>query len=554
MHRPNSIDGSWTGPPAGVRSVIQLGCLLMLQAAFVGCGAGNEVTDSFDADVGSPETGLEATQKSDASRPERDMPRLADAKNAAQEDSATDDLPESASDDDKPLNSRLLQGLKDTIGQSEAIGEAGVGNDLSKQLNQADELLTGIRQENQNAMRSINRQPRIGIASTSPSLLLITVDRMGFGDPGCYGGKTIRTPWIDRLAKEGTRFTRYYSGNVNPDGGRWTLLAGNHVWSAPTDRRDRFHIERATQILPELMWDAGYLTAFFGLWDNGDSPLSHGFESWSGFISDEQLADGFPETMYANNAAMRVVGNAKSKKTVTAGRLLASEMTSWLEQHRRQERQFFIHVALSVFGNEGQEKPSEELSADDYVAAIERADVALGQLLKALDESRLANRTCVVFTSESGPNPTFGTVVNELHSAGDLKFDRHGLAEGNLRVPMIVRWPGHLVAGGENSRPIAAWDLVSTACEIAKAKRGPRETSGISFAPGLQGRQIPTRPLMYWESVEGRSGQAVQRDGWKCVRLPGEKTVSLYNLRTDLAESKSVAKQHPDILESLVRR
>ncbi|MHC4876853.1 MAG: sulfatase-like hydrolase/transferase [Planctomycetota bacterium] len=449
------------------------------------------------------------------------------------------------------LDSPLLRGLKQTMGDLEAFDRSGATNALTQQLQQADNVLSSIRQQNRQALSAVNRQQRVGRARRSPNLMLISIDRLGWNEPGCYGQQNIQTPRIDQLAKSGLRLTRFYAGSADAQAARWTLLNGLNTGHAPTNRSDRYRLHAADRTLAEWLWAAGYSTAYFGLWPDADVPTTHGYEAWSGFLSRSEIASGYPESIHVDGARARLLDNRNGAKQVSLSRLLASELHAWLEDARYQRRQFFVHVALNTEFGLGTADSASAAAA--HRNAVERVDHAVGQLLDVLAAAGQTERTCVVLTAESGPVPDGTSLVDSLDLTGQLAHSPHGLSEGNLRVPFIVRWPGYVPAGSVSDLPTASWDIVPTLCELAHANRQPERTDGLSLLPLMIGKEQPAHSLLYWETVAGRKGQIAQAGAWKCVRLPGSRVISLFNLSEDPGETTNVAAAHPEVLEQLTR-
>lgn len=467
-------------------------------------------------------------------------------------------LPLSRSEaDDPPRKSRsiqspLLRGLKETIEQSEVIEESGASDSLLDQLEEADSLFMSIKAENALAMRMANRQLRIGAAKQSPNALLITVDRMGWQDAACYGQKTIRTPHLDRLAAEGLRLTRYYAGSGDHQAGQWSLMTGLSTARPPRTRSPRFQLHDEDHSIARVMWDSGYVTAWFGLWSAPGLPTAHGFENWSGFTSPEEALREFPESIQINSATIRILDNQNGKKAVSAERLMASELRSWFDENRREQRQFFAKVSLTAFPESSDAKLERTVEA--YRQRVERTDWMVGAVLNALEASGLRNRTIVIFAAESGPDSSWSTAIQELNSLGDLTLSPHGLSEGNVRVPCLVRWPGKIAAGQTSQAVTCCWDILPTLCDITMAQRKPRQMDGVVLTRLFTSGTAPKRDLLYWESGTSRIGQAAMRNGWKAVRRPGEKTVSLYQIASDPGEAHNVADRHPEELNALIIR
>jgi arylsulfatase A-like enzyme len=422
---------------------------------------------------------------------------------------------------------------------------------LLNQLEQADVLLFDARMLNQLAFRHVNRQQRIGRAALSPHVLLITVDRLGWGDLGCYGQKEIQTPHMDSLATTGMRFNQYYAGHSDNMAARWCLQNGRTGFDLKRGIENRFVLSNETKTLASLMWDSGYLTAFFGYWGNGDRPTNHGYESWSGFLNAKQAMSRFPETIQVDLANVRIVGNKNQKQTVSADSMLSSELTSWFKHNRRTRRQFFVHFNVSAFADVT--NASAQLSATDYQHRIETADKTVGVILDTIRKLGVANRTMIVLVANSGPHLKCKDAAVELDSSGGLTIDESQLSEGNLRVPLIVRWPGSIQPAAETEHVCAACDIVPTLLATAVSNAKPR-TDGISFTPTLRGSKQAKHQILYWESGVQDIGQAVRRDNWKAVRKPGTREVLLFELSKDKTESNNVAKEYPKVLATLIKK
>ena len=449
------------------------------------------------------------------------------------------------------LKSPLLRGLQQAIQDSEAVGDSGSSGVLVNQLEEADAIWADARQLNRRAFREINRQHRIGIAATSPNILLISIDRLGWRDLGCYGQKVTQTPHMDSLALSGMRFTNYYAGHSDRTAARWCLQNGRNGYDLPRGKSDRFLLTRDNRSIANRLWDSGFLTAYFGLWSNGDRPTGHGYESWSGFVKTAEAMQKFPESIQVNSANVRIIANKNNQKSVSADTMLSSELRSWFEHNRRTRRQFFVHFNASAFADLSDS--SKPLTASDYRRRIETADKTVGAVLKALLDARVAKRTMVVLLAKSGPHVSARQAVTKLHSTGPLKLADSQLGEGNLRVPLLVRWPGKTLPGAESDHVCAACDILPTFLETAVSRIKPR-TDGISFVPSLTNKKQPPHELLYWEAGHKPIGQAVRKGNWKAVLAPGARSLKLFELKTDPGETSNVAKENPKVLTSLLRR
>jgi arylsulfatase A-like enzyme len=188
-----------------------------------------------------------------------------------------------------------------------------------------------------------------------------------------------------------------------------------------------------------------------------------------------------------------------------------------------------------------------------FAAMITLFDQQVGDVLAKLKELGLAENTIVFLTSDNGPHSEGGHDANFFDSNGPLRGIKRDLYEGGIRVPLIVRWPGHVKAGAVSDQIGYFGDFLPTAAEIAGV-RPPGQLDGVSLLPAILGQTTAQKPrdYLYWEFYEGASSQAVRLGNWKAVRIPmltGK--IQLFELTTDLAEAHDVAAAHPDVVEKI---
>jgi arylsulfatase A-like enzyme len=189
---------------------------------------------------------------------------------------------------------------------------------------------------------------------------------------------------------------------------------------------------------------------------------------------------------------------------------------------------------------------------------VTRMDRDIGVLLALLEELDLARDTIVIFTSDNGPTFNGGTDSVFFNSAAGLRGLKMQLYEGGIRVPLVIRWPGRIAAGGEVKLPVTHCDLLPTLAAIAGASgEVPADVDGLDLAPALFGGDVPdSRPPLYWEAASGGFQQAVRIDEFKGVRRNVRKEpngpLELYDLRSDSSESTNVAAQHSEIVERML--
>lgn len=426
-----------------------------------------------------------------------------------------------------------------------------------------------------------------------PNLIVVITDDLGFGEVGCYGQRTIRTPNIDALAASGMRFASAYSGSCVCAPSRCTLLTGLHTGHAAI--RDNKEIQPTGQepLPPEsvtiatLLRERGYATAAIGKWGLGPpgstgDPARHGFDLFFGYLCQRHAHNHCPSHLYRNTDRVELAGNQDRPETgvVVGGTyapdLFREEAEAFIAQNR--ERPFFLlfatpvpHAALQVpedslseytgvipdtpyDGSKGYLRHPTPRAA--YAAMVTRMDRDLGSILARVRELGLSRDTVVIFTSDNGPTFNGGTDSAYFESAGGLRGLKCELYEGGIRVPLIVSWPGRIPAGSVSDEVTANWDLFPTLATLAgiPASERPASVDGIDLSPVLTGvGPLPARDYLYWEYHAGGGWQAVRTDSFKAVRRRAKKQpdgpIELYDLARDPAETMDIAALHSDLVE-----
>jgi arylsulfatase A-like enzyme len=408
-----------------------------------------------------------------------------------------------------------------------------------------------------------------------PNFIFIMADDLGVYDLGCYGQKLIRTPNIDRLASEGMKFTDCYAGASVCAPSRSVLMTGQHTGhtrvrsnsSLRTGGRVSLEAEDVTiaQILKGPEWrdaydeERAYATAIFGKWGLGEPgtaglPNDHGFDEWFGFLNQQHAHGHYPEFLWRNKAKEKLKGNLGGQRREYASDLFEREALYFIERHRYEP--FFLYFtptvpharfeapALGAYANE-----SWPDDAKNYAAMVTRMDSYVGRIMAKLKENGLDENTVVFFTSDNGGTfdyKPFGTM-------GPLRARKGSIYEGGTRIPMIVRWPGRVKPGSVNSYPWAFCDVLPTLADLAGVRGIPRNVDGISIVPTLLGKTQPAERPLYWESFGDGGGfhQAVRKGKWKAVRHGLDTPLELYDLESDIAESKNVAASHPSVVRAI---
>jgi arylsulfatase A len=410
-------------------------------------------------------------------------------------------------------------------------------------------------------------------AAAPPNVLLIFVDDMGYGDLSCFGSEKIRTPHIDRLAKEGRKFTSFMVASPVCTPSRAALLTGcypkrvglhQHVLF-PTSTKG---LHPAEHTLADHLKAQGYATACFGKWHLGHHPevlpTANGFDTYFGipYSNDMNHPDnkGKPpggwegmDRLWTDPSSTltqwqtplfqdtEIVELPVDQRTIT--RRYTQKAIDFVTTHRDQP--FFIylphsmpHIPLYVPDDVRDPNP---LNA--YTNTIEHIDAEIGRLLTTLDDLGLAQNTLVIFTSDNGPITAGGQDPEFFQSAGPLRGLKFSLYEGGIRVPCLVRWPGRVPAGTSSDRVSDFTDLLPTFAELIR-QPAPAGLDGVSILPTLLGRpqdQAPRR-LHYWEAAPQ---QALREGDWKLYRPAPDKPAELYHLGNDPGETTDLAAREP---------
>ncbi|MFO0965802.1 MAG: arylsulfatase [Gemmataceae bacterium] len=411
-----------------------------------------------------------------------------------------------------------------------------------------------------------------------PNIVFILADDLGYGDLGCYGQKKIKTPNLDRLAKNGMRFTQAYAGSTVCAPSRCSLMTGKHTGHA-TVRGNALIPLRADEVtVAAILQRAGYATALIGKWGLGEPgssgvPTRQGFDYFFGYLNQRHAHNYYPDHLWRNEEKVPIEGNVVEKGVAVkraqySHDLFTGEALRFLDKNK--EKPFFLYLAYTIphanneAGKLGMEVPSDEPYSKEpwpqpqrnHAAMITRLDRDVGRLLEKLRELGLENDTIVFFTSDNGPHREGGGDPTFFNSSGPLRGIKRSLHEGGVRVPMIVRWPGKVAAGATSDHVWAFWDFLPTAAELAGADT-PKDSDGVSVVPTLLGKgKQRLHEFLYWEFHEGGFQEAVRMGDWKAVRPKLGAALELYDLARDLGEEKNVAASHPDVIariETLLR-
>lgn len=426
-------------------------------------------------------------------------------------------------------------------------------------------------------------------ADPPPNIVLIVADDLGYGELGCYGQKHIRTPRLDRLAAEGMRLTRHYSGSTVCAPSRCTLLTGLHTGHALI--RDNYEMQVEGQLplsagtltLGGLFRAGGYRTALIGKWGLGGPessglPNAHGFDHWFGYLCQRQAHNYYPTHLWRNRDRVDFPDHSPGNLTGAhyAPDLMIEEAVAFIRESRAQPFMLLYetivpHLALQVpaesmaqYAGHWPEMPYDgsrgylphPTPRAAYAAMVTRMDRDIGRLLDTLDDLQLAANTLVMFTSDNGPTFDIGGADSDFfESTAGLRGRKCDLYEGGIRVPFIARWPKRIRPASRSEHVCAFWDLLPTLADAAGLVT-PTAVDGISFLPTLLGEaQKKVQPYLYWEYRSRGGNQAILRGRWKGLRLHiarnAPSAFELYDLKSDPAETTNVAARHPQVVREL---
>jgi arylsulfatase A len=404
-------------------------------------------------------------------------------------------------------------------------------------------------------------------AAESPNFVVFLADDMGYGDLGCYGHPVMKTPNLDQFAKQGLRLTDCYSACSVCSPSRSAILTGrtpyrNGVFTWIPEGRD-VYLRKSEITVASLLKQRGYATCHVGKWHlNGKfnspeqpQPSDHGYDWW--FATQNNAAPSHKNpTNFVRNG--QPVGQLEGFSAVLA----VEEAIHWLEEHRDSQKPFFLtvwthepHLPIESDPNFMALYP-DLLESDPEKAQhhgnITQTDFAFGLLMKKLDELKLADDTLVMFTSDNGPEGN-GNAGRTRGSTGGLRGRKRAMYEGGIRVPGIVRWPGHVKPGTESDQPVIGSDVFATLCDITGTPLpADRTIDGASLLPMFEGKTIDRKLPLYWRYQGAPGPKIAMRDGdWKLVADVGLKDIELYNLRADRKETMNLAAAEPARLEQL---
>lgn len=412
-----------------------------------------------------------------------------------------------------------------------------------------------------------------------PNIVLMFVDNIGYGDLGCYGNKVVKTPRIDRLAREGVRCTDFYIGSPSCMPSRGALLTGRHplrnglneqLWKI--DERKQIALRHREVILPRYLAKAGYVSGCFGKWNlgfaPGSRPTDRGFDEYFGNISGN--CDYYTYIYNGRNDLHRGTEPAKAEGYSTY--VYADAACEFIE--RNKDRPFFCYVPFNAahFPNPKNKPPGTPClwQAPDeaferygyspetlderqrYRAVLTALDDGIGRVLDKLDRSNLTDKTIVILLSDNG---AFLIPARGMECASNYPLRAGGttLWEGGIRVPCIIRWPGRIKPETVCREPLVSMDFVPMALRAAGLDLPTdRYLDGKDPTATLAGESPSPHKYLYWRW--GPNSAAIRMGRYKLTRekQSTNQDWQLFDLEADIGETANLRAAKPKLAERLI--
>jgi arylsulfatase A len=416
-------------------------------------------------------------------------------------------------------------------------------------------------------------------AQTQPNVVILLADDLGYKDVGCYGGP-VKTPAIDQLAREGVRFTDFYSGCAVCSPSRATLLTGRHhirtgVYSWIHDEGQNSHLLLRERTIAEILKDRGYSTAHIGKWHLGlptknrakPNPSHHGFDYWFTTWNNASPSHKNPNNFIRNG---QEVGPLEGYSC----QLVADEAIDWLDNHRHPKAPFFLNLWFH--------EPHAPIAAPDeivstygelkdraavYSGTIDNTDRAISRVVEKLNQMGVRENTLIIYASDNGSYRD--------DRVGDLRGKKGSNWDGGIRVPGIFSWPAVIAKNKVEKQPAGLVDILPTLCGLLKLEvPQDRMIDGSDLSPLLRGKpdSFKRHQPMFWHLQKSRPIVAMRDGDFSLVANPdyeipttnmfqerwipkvkdgGYKDFQLFDLSKDSGQTQNIATDNPELLKKL---
>lgn len=404
-------------------------------------------------------------------------------------------------------------------------------------------------------------------AQTKPNIVLIYADDLGFNDVSFNGRKEWKTPNLDRLARQGMAFRRWYTAGVVCAPSRAALMTGKYGIHNGVSGNNQ-DLPRNQMTMAQALKDQGYSTGLFGKWHHGITragekdyihPMDRGFDEFFGFTDAVHAWQKFPKELWFGREMKPVTGYCDT--------LFADHAVDFIQRHK--DGPFFVYVAFTAphFNIEapdaevaarrqdvGKAYPDQPL-APVYAALVTQLDKEVGRVLRTLDDLGLAKNTLVVFSSDHGATFEQGNKGSSafLDSNAPFRGQKRTLWEGGIRVPAIARWPGKIADGTTSSAVTHMTDLFPTIlAAVGTSPRPEWQVDGLNMLDAWKGGSASTpERTLFWEwRSEGGNQLAAMRGSLKLV-ITGNTPPEMFDVETDPAERRNRIAEFPDLAREL---
>jgi arylsulfatase A len=427
-----------------------------------------------------------------------------------------------------------------------------------------------------------------GRAANSPNVVLIIIDDLGQRDLGCYGSKFYKTPNIDRLAKEGLRFTDFYAACPVCSPTRASILTGRYPqrmgitdWipgrkDMPDQRlkapaiRNELPLEEVT--IAEALKARGYVTAHIGKWHLGGAGFGPEKQGFDINIAGDQT--GTPRSYFApfENKQGKMPGLDKAEPGEYLTDRLALEAEKFIEANK--DRPFFLYLphyavhtplrAKQALIDKYKVTPKAGSQSNPvYAAMVESMDEAVGRVLKKLDDLKLSDNTLVIFTSDNGGLATTEGGPTGATFNGPLREGKGFLYEGGIRVACIMKWPGKIKPGTVTDEVACSIDFFDTILEATQANPdrkgwGNPKRDGVSLVPVFGDRKVERDEICWhyphYANQGSRPGGAIRAGDFKLIEFYEDGRRELFDVKKDISESRNLIVEKRLIADNLARR
>jgi arylsulfatase A-like enzyme len=411
-----------------------------------------------------------------------------------------------------------------------------------------------------------------------PNVIIIYADDLGYADLGCFGAKKIKTPNLDRMAKEGVRLTSFYVSQAVCSASRAALMTGKYSNRAgilgALGPASKTGLAREHATIAEMLKAFGYATSMIGKWHLGHLPeylpTRRGFDEYYGLPYSNDMWPKHPTTKFPD---LPLIQGEKTIALNADQTKLATDYTDKAVQfiRKNKDQPFFLYLAhnmphVPLFVSERYKGKSE---AGTYGDVIMEIDWSVGQILDTLRELGIDDNTLVIFTSDNGPWLSYG---NHAGSAGRLREGKGTAWEGGVRVPFIARWPGRLPADKTQNEPAMTIDMLPTIARFTGAKlpagkldgkdvgslllceknaKSPHDAYFFYWNKELHGLRSGPWKLYFPRTYRSMEGNELGKDGKPGLYKNVNAGLELFNLDSDLSERTNIAERHPELVRRL---